>query len=409
MHNLEEDIDNMFREAAEGYPIRTDGTDWGKVRAGAASRTKSYRRYLVAIGLLLCLSIAIVCRWNGTSSKFNHSVTEQALTAEKNSISSSEIPTAKQTLIEEDVGNISTVAPGNTDKYKFSANSKSVKGATTSYNNYKLANKEPYLIPPRESVPHNTAFYGLYNTSPIISELRRNNTEHSKIFDNRLLKASMYPIRDLTVLSIPKITKSAFLGIDRSNKIYFGGGLGVTCNWVKDQEWSPPKPIINIFTGKKIAKNVFVETGVGYEEISYYTRGEFFYPKTGDMPSNMEVRSVQSSTTSLSIPVEIKYDMVTGNKKFYLKAGINNRLFLREKNTYDAVMSGVAEEVKAEYNDKKFQPLSDVQFAVGLGMPAGSSHTISIEPYLRIPLKGMGVGNVSVMQSGMQVVLRRRK
>ena len=402
MHNIEDDIDKMFQDAAEGYPLRTSDEDWEKVRAGLISTPSYFWRSITALAVLLLLStviISIIGQVDKTELQPQATNASTLLQKEKTEASA---PVVKNSLLLEE-----------SEKAKLNVDKPTIKAiADIDITNTTKARFKPTTFPSfatflPSSAPTTTQ---LNNNAAAKEERVKDNIFHRNIFVAIKTKFSesqrgkLVYLKDLSAITTITKTKQ-----NRSNrKLYFGGGIGIASSWVKDQKWSSPMPTLNVFAGKKISKNFAIEAGVGYEAITYYTTGEYFNPKKNAMPSNMEVRSLRSSNSTLNIPIDLKYDIASGSKNLYFKAGVNNRVLLREKNTYDALMSGVPEEVKASYKDAKFQPLSDIRIAVGVGIPVGKKNSLSVEPYLRLPTKGLGVGNVSLMQGGLQVVFRRK-
>ena len=66
MQYVNDDMDDIFRKAAEGYPLDTSGSDWNKVLSALqeaeevkpAAKKNNRRRYL---WLLMLLPLGLVC------------------------------------------------------------------------------------------------------------------------------------------------------------------------------------------------------------------------------------------------------------------------------------------------------------------------------------------------------------
>ncbi|MBK8610770.1 MAG: PorT family protein [Chitinophagaceae bacterium] len=189
--------------------------------------------------------------------------------------------------------------------------------------------------------------------------------------------------------------------------VYYGVSAGVELNQVKNQGMTKAGINASALVGLQISKKISVETGVQLSQKKYYTAGKHFNAKADDMPSNMTINSLEGTSTLIEIPVSVKYNFNKKDKGFYGKAGVSSYIMTKEANTYKAVVSGQAQEFNGIYKNTKGYAAAEVRISAGYQRPVGKKLNIRAEPYIQIPLKGIGVGALPVTSTGLQFVLTR--
>jgi hypothetical protein len=125
------------------------------------------------------------------------------------------------------------------------------------------------------------------------------------------------------------------------------------------------------------------------------------------MPANMTINSLEGTSTLIEIPVSVKYNFSKKKNTLYAKAGVSSYIMTKESNKYQAVLSGQQQEVNSAYNNTHCYLASDVRLAVGYQHVLNKKLNIRVEPYIQIPLKGIGIGTLPVTSTGLQLVLTR--
>jgi hypothetical protein len=187
--------------------------------------------------------------------------------------------------------------------------------------------------------------------------------------------------------------------------IYYGVATGIELNKIKNQGMTKAGLNAALVLGLQISKKISVETGVQLSQKKYYSAGEYFKPKTGTMPANMSISSLEGTSTLIEIPVSVKYNLSKKKNTLYGKAGLSTYIITKENNKYQAVISGQQQEVNGEYNKTHCYPASDIRLSMGYQHALNKKLNIRAEPYIQIPLKGIGIGALPVTSTGLQLVL----
>ncbi|HQW93716.1 MAG TPA: outer membrane beta-barrel protein, partial [Ferruginibacter sp.] len=195
----------------------------------------------------------------------------------------------------------------------------------------------------------------------------------------------------------------------RKPSFYFGLTGGAELSQVKGQGMTRPGLNGGLVAGLQVSKQLAVETGVQFSQKKYYSQGKHFNPKAGSMPSNMTVNSLDGSCSLVEIPLTVKYNFGKNKNGFYTTAGVSTYIMTKEKNNYQATVSGQDQQIKSTYSNTKAYLATDLNFSAGYQQSIGKKLNIRVEPYIQIPLKGIGVGTMPVMSTGVHLVFTRNK
>ncbi|MEO6253790.1 MAG: outer membrane beta-barrel protein [Ferruginibacter sp.] len=189
--------------------------------------------------------------------------------------------------------------------------------------------------------------------------------------------------------------------------IYFGIGAGAALNQVKGQHSTKPGLSTGLILGLEVNKKLSFETGVQITQKKYYAQGKYFTPKNGAMPPDMKVTSLTGTSTFIEVPVSIKYDFSKKKNGFYAKAGVSTYLMTKESNSYKSLISGQPQDINSTYKSTSYYPAAQLNIGGGYQQSLGKKINIRVEPYIQIPLRGMGIGSLPVTTTGVQLILTR--
>jgi hypothetical protein len=206
-------------------------------------------------------------------------------------------------------------------------------------------------------------------------------------------------IEHLQVEPIRKITKKTSL--------YVGGSAGFEFNDVKNQGITKAGLQGGILLGMQFNHKISIETGVQFGQKKYYSQGKYFHPKTGTMPPNMTISSLEGTSSIIEIPVSVKFNFSKKQDGFYGKAGISNYVMTKEQNNYKAMVSGFPQDMQSTYKKKRFYPAAGLHLSAGYQMPIGKSLNLRAEPYIQVPLCKIGIGSLPVKSAGLNLIIIR--
>lgn len=434
-----DDMDDLFKKAAENCDLNEDlAADWNKVHAAlqeeattgdAEGISKKRKKFIffwwwLLIPVVLCISYSIGL-FNGEK--------KQQQTISANPISTTTPPNQPLKKSDEHV-NIES-GKNNAVTNNTVADPATVymkpKVALKDRNNFVEKNKESESLP---AVPN------------FIASANTNASEKSKIDSNDRseLNAATYknageivsnPItktpvieaslpvvkKDSIVNNMPKVatntpaknqqspdTKTTKNNADFSRQAYWI--IGITANtdvsFIKNQQTSKVGYGGGIVAGYHLKNGFSIQTGLSLDKKNYYTKAKYFdtkrlsYFQSGDVTLNY----ANGNCTMWEIPVNISYDFKGGNKiKLFVTAGVSSYLMKNENYNFNYNFSRYTYDSAFNYPRSSKDFLSILNLGAGANIQAGKNVLIQVQPYFKVPLKGVGIGNLSLKSAGLNI------
>ncbi len=122
------------------------------------------------------------------------------------------------------------------------------------------------------------------------------------------------------------------------------------------------------------------------------------------MPSGMVINDLQSRTKILEIPLKAGFYFYNSKKiKYFIAAGASAYIMMNERNSYNVTMNGAVEKMEGVYQKTNTKIPAVLNISAGVQQHISGSLNIIIEPYLKLPLQGIGVGKLPVTSAGIQI------
>lgn len=416
MQDIENNMDDLFRKAAENYPLKTGESRWDEVAAAipgnaaiAAKKKNNRRKYSVLLLLLiagLLLGGGLIINTT-TKNKITGS------TDEKSAIKADNIPGANNDV---NYDHTRTVEGGkNLMKLKSewldiggsSLMNKVIVSTMVFENENRKNDNDPVLQ--KTNIAENQNYIQLITPFTI----EENDPEKNPL-------ANPYKAIQNTDEAIQNINKQERSVDDKKNEIhksknpfqkskgfYFGIAAGPSFSEVKSQGLKKAGIDVGVLAGYQLSNNFSAETGVLFSKKYYYSDGKYF--NMSKMPANMQVESLEGSSAVFEIPVKMRYRVTTGNKNYLsFSAGLSSFILTKEKNDYRLLVSGVQQNMISIYKATHSYINASVNLSVGYERKISKYSSVRIEPYLKIPLKGIGIGSMHVMSTGLQIAVTRQ-
>lgn len=196
----------------------------------------------------------------------------------------------------------------------------------------------------------------------------------------------------------------------QQHRLYAGLMAGVAFNEVKNQGFKKPGFDVGIIAGYRISKGISLEAGLVYSKKYYFSDGKYFSmdKMSGSVPTEMKILSLEGNSSVYQIPVAIRYNIVYKKEAtIFASAGISSYILTKEKNDYQTSMNGVQQPMIGMYKKVSAGFASSFDVSIGYEHELQKTAIIRIQPYLQIPLKGMGMGSMQVMSTGIRIAYTR--
>lgn len=213
------------------------------------------------------------------------------------------------------------------------------------------------------------------------------------------------PIQSKTIATAEKEALKKNIQLNKKNNlsVYYGLTAGVELNEVKNQPMKKPSYNFGFALGLQLNHQIAIESGLVLSQKKYFSEGKYFTPKPGIMPSDMIVNSLNGSCTIIELPLVIKYNLSKKSNTIFGKVGLSSYLLTKESNQYQAIVNGQKVEVNSTYKDATFYSTSNINLSLGYQHNIGKQLNFRVEPYVQIPIKGVGIGSLPVTTIGVRI------
>jgi len=154
-----------------------------------------------------------------------------------------------------------------------------------------------------------------------------------------------------------------------------------------------------------------VETGIYYDRKKYYTDGEYFSKSKVPRLQDVDLNTVDGICYMWEIPLNVRYNFPSGNNKmkWFATGGLSTYLMSKEKYTFTGDYWGNPNWKQTyTYKTPYHYWFSILNLSVGYEQRLGKIGNLRLEPFLRVPLAGIGTGSLSIMSAGLNIGITRR-
>lgn len=396
MQDIENNMDELFRKAAENYAPKKGESQWDNIlpalseSSAEISTTKknNSQKYTAFLLLVLFVITSGIILMKISGNKNETTQLRINTTSEKSK-------PAELKIVTNDINKKSTSF--------FHDENKEKKLAHATYNKTGKIIKESINKSFQNSQPNNSlniAATIVDNPGKKIKNDERNGEDMQ--IDSVKKIVSQFNNIDSTQNTVGKKNLSKI----KQRKLYIGFVAAPEFNQIKNQGIKKPGFDIGLIAGYKLNSKASLETGLLLNKKNYFSDGKYFsMDKIGaSMPAGMEVMSLEGSSSFLKIPVKLKYDVLhKKNATVFSSAGVSSYIIINEKNNYLTLLNGSEQQMTGSYKNATRYFAATVDISAGCENKIGKFTSMRIEPYLQLPLKGMGVGSMPVMSAGLHV------
>jgi Outer membrane protein beta-barrel domain len=146
-----------------------------------------------------------------------------------------------------------------------------------------------------------------------------------------------------------------------------------------------------------------VESGVYLDRKKYYSAGEYF--KDPEIPSGTTLESVNGICNMWEVPLNVRYNFNPGSRiTWFATTGFSSYFMTKQKyagqeENYNG-SSWTSTWIDSAHSNYLF---SIINISGGFEQRIGKIGNLRIEPYLRIPLSGIGTGRLPIMSAGLNI------
>lgn len=192
------------------------------------------------------------------------------------------------------------------------------------------------------------------------------------------------------------------------SKFYLLGSLGADISSTKLLAFknNPVSSRYGIGIGYKINKNLSVQTGFYTGKKKYLAKQREYNFKTGSYYNLVRVTKIDAVCMVYEIPVSIRYNVLQ-KKSLNIYTGVGLSSYIMKKEDYDIYFIKNNTEYSWAYNYTGNQAfLSTFILTVGAEKKLTDKIYLQLEPFVSIPLKGIGEGSVKLFSAALQLGIK---
>jgi hypothetical protein len=157
--------------------------------------------------------------------------------------------------------------------------------------------------------------------------------------------------------------------------------------------------------GYRFSNRWSVNTGIIYTKKFYQADSQYFHYKN---PGNWNLDKVEGNCTMWEIPLNVRYDVSFNDKRrWFVSTGLSTYLMDKEYYTLNYISwSGTPYPYELPSDSNSTYLFSIVNLSAGMERSLGKRFSIQAEPYLKIPLKGLGTGSMRMDSYGILFTLK---
>jgi hypothetical protein len=171
---------------------------------------------------------------------------------------------------------------------------------------------------------------------------------------------------------------------------------------------------IGISIGYYLTGRLSLNTGLQYTTKYYWADGRSFQPQMP--PSNPalspyaafpRIETVNGSCSLFEIPLTLRYDFVQhGRTKAFVNAGLSSYLVRKQVYTYFFHNGGRPYEWRSENRDHLSYWFAFGDLSGGIEQALGKGFSFQAEPFIRLPLRSIGTGDMKMNSFGILFSIR---
>ena len=200
--------------------------------------------------------------------------------------------------------------------------------------------------------------------------------------------------------------------ISKNNKaINIGLVAGIDISTVKFTHGDNAGYNFGLMTGYQFNRRWSVYTGIVYTKKNYKLDGSDYHPPKHYWTQYVKLETVEGWCRMWELPLQIRYTFNPGAKTaFFASAGLSSYFMKKQQYNYSYKNNMNQQLTAAWSNDSTFKHVfSILHLSAGFEKPLGRHMNWQIEPYAKIPLGGVGFGNIRLSSFGVNFSVQYRQ
>ena len=152
-----------------------------------------------------------------------------------------------------------------------------------------------------------------------------------------------------------------------------------------------------------------INSGLVFTSKNYTANGYDFHAPPGYWTNRVALEFVKANCNLLELPLNLRYDFnKAGNTTFFINGGLSSYLLKKENYTffYHDFNFGFLREQNDVYSTGHNYWFSVLNLSTGFETRFSNSFSLQVEPYMKLPLTGIGLGKVDLTSYGVDLAIK---
>ena len=188
----------------------------------------------------------------------------------------------------------------------------------------------------------------------------------------------------------------------REHGFYAGIVAGPDVSTVKWQQLENPGYSAGLTLGYRFNRSLSVQVQGLWDRKNYYTSGQYFNRDKVSIPSTVTILSMTGDCSMIELPVTLRWDFAHfhDGSSFFASAGMSSYLMKKEDYNYKSENGTYYGSGSKTYYNSGNDFFAMAQLSAGYTFKWDHIGNVSIEPYWKLPVKGMGIGSLPLTSTG---------
>jgi len=193
---------------------------------------------------------------------------------------------------------------------------------------------------------------------------------------------------------------------DLSPKMAVRFGYSPDLSTVGFKNYSKPGKAVSLLVEYAVLRKLYIQTGV-IGSIKEYRANAGEYELKKYVTDIATPSTVDGICNMIEIPLGVRYDFTqTDRSRWFAGTGLSSYYLKKEKYTYNYKTYVHGAKYNWEDNNTGLALFSHLNLSAGYEYRISNKLSLLAEPYLKVPLKGIGYGKVNLMTTGMWLSVR---
>jgi hypothetical protein len=215
-------------------------------------------------------------------------------------------------------------------------------------------------------------------------------------------------LRKFTLKSLPQGMQPRAMYVNRNLQI--GLVLAPDFTSVNSLAGNRPGSTVGLTLDYQFVPRLYISTGLLLDRKNYAARAQDYHAPVDFYQNNIFARHldyVKGTFEMLEIPLNLRYDFsVTGSTLFFASAGVSSYLLTSENSGMYGTPWGYQTYQPCPSTGQHSYLFSAANLSLGVETGLSNSLSLLIAPYMKIPTRGIGFGQVQMSSVGINFALK---